>query len=327
MLVTLLFGVIAFSVVIGVWKIAVAKLPEKGAEEACFFTNAASSKYLSYSFEVSGQEIDARIRPPRGCKKIDKTIPDDFYELNAGGAKEQLNKMVRTCWWMWLEGRDHGIMEQNLVYGKNRCFICYQFQVKEKMSFSAAEFDKELYEKVYDIVDTSGQCAGAGGGNCVAKNAIVPKGYKAVQGSCPQEQKCLLHEENECENKGGSCISSSQAVSGKVPYTKLKCERGKTCYIGQQNVITYGTYVQSSGGKGKIFVDKANIGTFDQNGVYAVTFIAKTDDLLVDKIAELKAYVLDDDKKEEISSIFISRLGAVSEECEIEVGAEAGSNG
>ena len=320
LLMWLIMATLSFVIILGLWKIAFSKVPDKASEDACFIFNAVRTKA---KLEIAGKEI---IGVPRACKKIekigDKSIPEDTYAQNAEGAKEQLSNMIAKCWWMWLEGRDPNIMEIEFFSGKNKCFICYQFGVDKDISFSAAEFDTELFKKTYKAEDSSDKCAGALGGKCVNKDECI-NDYKEA-GKCQDKDKvCCIHKKNVCENKGGTCNTKPCDSDNEPLYPKWKCETGKSCCIKKDNQLTYYEYVQVSGGPGRIIIDKNNIQNFDDKGVYAVTF-AKQDTFI-----ELKLKDLDPSAslRKDISTIFISKLSDVDKLCVVELGVEAGVNG
>ena len=219
LLMWLVMGTLSFVIILGLWKFAFSKAPDKAAEDTCFIFNAVRTKA---KLTLAGKEI---LGVPRACKKIEKTgdksIPEDLYTQNEQGAKEQLSNMIAKCWWMWLEGRDPNIMETELFSSKNKCFICYQFGVDKGITFTATRFDPELFEKTYKVEDSSDKCAGALGGKCYAGDKCG-EGYTKA-GKCQEKGKvCCINKKNECVNKGGSCKTGPCDSNNEALYSEWK---------------------------------------------------------------------------------------------------------
>lgn len=319
LLMWLFIATLSFIVILGLWKLAFSKAPDKASEDTCFIFNAIRTKA---KLEVARKEI---LSVPRACKKIEKTgdkaIPEDIYQQNNKGAKDQLSNMITKCWWMWLEGRDPNIMEGNIFYGKNKCFICYQFDVDEEISFTATKFDKELFENTYRFEDSSDKCAGALGGMCFDGDKCE-KDYNKI-GKCSEGKVCCVHKKNVCENKGGTCRTKGPCDSKTEALNPdLKCEEGACC-IKKENQLTYYEYIQEFGGPGRIIIDRS-IGNFESSGTYAVTFIGRSDDLILKNIPLLQKLDL---YNLEIATILVSNLKDVDRKCQIELGTEAGVSG
>ncbi len=320
----LIMATLSFVIILGLWKLAFSKAPDKAAEDACFIFNSIRTKA---KLEIAGKEI---LGVPRACKKIEKTgdksIPEDIYQQNSKGAKDQLSNMIAKCWWMWLEGRDPNIMETELFSSKNKCFICYQFDVDKKISLPVKKFDIELSKKTYRVEDSSDKCAGQFGGYCVDESACGKD--SKIEGKCQEDKVCCIHKKNICENKGGICKEICDTISddGEVLHTDWKCGEKSSCCIKKENQLTYYEYVQQFGGPGKIIIDES-IGDFDFRGTYAVTFIAKTDKYILVRLPTLENLVPIEDLTKDISSIYVSRLSDVDGKCDIELGVEAGISG
>jgi len=315
----MILRIIAFAVIVSIlgW-VFINVLPDKAKESACFYSNAIRSDF-NVDFKVG------KIATPRTCATIQKEIPQKelkIYEPNAEGAKKQLGNLVSECWKSWLEGTDKSIFSAYIIpREKNNCFICYEFTLKDEISFSAFEFDKELDEMVHQIVERDDKCSNENEQGFCVDGSKCEEGYKQVTSNqCNADQTCCKHPINICENKGGECIKTSKddegVIEGKKPHPLWPCKLGFSCYVDKENIITKKEYIQNSESVGKIVVDRENIQNFNSDGTYAVTFISETNNFPAMQNIPLVGRLIQTD----ISQILVSRYKDIEENCNIKFG-------
>lgn len=275
-IISIILLVVATGAILGVYNKAFTDADDKTIENVCRGTNA-----LRY-----GTETDVGVGQinviPRGCKTIDKKedIPSSQYQgkysSNTEAAKAELREMTARCWWMWLEGIDKNMFNQQLWEGR-KCFICYTFSVEEGAGFSYSDFISSMAASPYTARDDSDECAGGGGGECRNScGADFPR--ETPSAKCREGEKCCVAQnlQDECINKGGRCASSNP--SGHQLYTKWSCAgRNERCYVQDQNFASYFDYITGiaglEGGKGLILLDDS-AGFFSSGKKYAISFMS-----------------------------------------------------
>src|SRR3989344_7046641 len=335
---------LVFFFALGIFNYVFAEVNDNISEQACRFTNALR---IGTSISVVGGDVRVA---PRGCKTIDKTVPDEEHVNNVlvppGREKEENAKKYATiqhvsdlaarCWWMWLEGISYtdkngheqkDVLDPSLLSTNNQCCICYVFELDPKKSvpFSTKDLVDYMGSTFHKIRDTSDQCSSLGGickQKCsdVYTNDPAPVRYtEEVQGNCDQQRAgtkcCVVDKSYECENRGGKC--SSDGIF-KNPFNGWSCKGGGYCYLADANYFTYTRYIQEYNGRGRFQPDVGS--GFQANTKYAVVFHENTDPAFFNiNVYDLATKLWEPDKKQ-IDGIEILPLDRISKTCAVDWG-------
>jgi len=211
---------------------------------------------------------------PRLCNTIDKTqkktlIPSGNYPQTREGAYEEIRDMIKDCWYMWLDGTVPNTFTK-LARQQDSCFVCYMYGIKDEDKYGGINFEAiaESMTKPYFVVDRSDKC-GLNGGFLVpcSDEDYCPdeiKDRKKEEG-CPDDWErttskkaassnsiCCAKSKNECENKGGKCLTSSDSVYN-TDFVKWSCPRDKTCFVRKDDSYSYIRYITQFESEGQIF--------------------------------------------------------------------------
>ena len=272
------FGIIGTAIKLGEQKVS-AKIPGK----LCQATNAARA---ATAIDTGVMEVNV---VPRFCKTIHKAIPSKGYQQTTDGAKKEMKDMTTNCWWQWLEGGTAGMFGKSWPWSKNKCFVCYTYDIKKNRnvkSFSAEAFTDTLRSTAYIARDTSDKCNPAGGGYCTTGSCDPNKGWREVQskpGICKKDRVCCVARSvrDECVNKGGRCEIGGCPSTYPAKYEDWSCGAGECC-LEKENYFTTLDYIQFFNGQGRISIE-GDIETFNAQGTkgadtYAIAFVQENDD-------------------------------------------------
>lgn len=300
----------ATALIITVFTIAAGRADDKTAENLCRGFNS-----IRYATQFGEGKLSVTLAP-NACKTIDKkNVPSEDYKNSADSAKDSAQKEVKDlmarCWWMWLEGNQKNMFTKSWYNLQNGCFICYTFSTDKDVGYMSYDDFSASLNKPYYAVDRTDRCAPMGQGGKCMDSCTAPFTTEVTSSKCnPQEslaveignklinsgsttdpsskaeektgtgvpvRKCCTAE-NECENRGGKCLSEPTQVYS-VPYTGWACKQGH-CYLEPDKMASYLDYIQGTrgagGGAGKVLFINGETGI--KPGVkYAVTFVSPGD--------------------------------------------------
>lgn len=301
--------IVAFFIIVGIWNMFFSKAEGATAEIMCRNFNAARTK----------TEIDLKVTSfnlvPRTCKMLHRDIPTTDYPNTVEGTMSEMSYLVARCWWQWLEGTQPNIFGDKWWWKKNKCFICYTFNIKKGIDpFQSITFQKFLDEHQYIVKDTSDICNFNGGGYCRLKEEGCSKDEEQVASNrCPKEEvngeikeRICCNKEIECENKGGICLNGCGVDQKEYEGWSCKGSEGEKCCIESDNFLSYTDYVQRYMGEGAIVVSVDEFQPLKET--YAITFYSKTDNWLINWFRDKKV----------VDAIRISKLKDVETMCAVE---------
>jgi len=233
--------------------------------------------------------------------------------------------LTARCWWMWLEGIEYDVkkddqivhvkdvLDPELLTRQNKCFVCYSFQLKNDISFTADDLYTYMGRTFYTIKDTSDQCSGVGG---VCKTSCAAPFDQEVPGTCnkirPGTKCCVADKKFDCENRGGSCGLKIQGSDYTQLFNGWRCRNEKICLLRSENYFPYTKYIQEFNGKGRFNINIPDFKANDPRGGYAIVFNEITDAKILDKI--FPSFIGG------IDSIMVTSIDKVNKECNVEWG-------
>ena len=194
--------------------------------------------YTEIKDPVTGKLPLGSVASPLLCRTIDKRLPEDNK-----ATKEQIKKdfaqLSASCWNQFGEGLIADVFKKGDPY-KNSCFVCYTVSLRETSDFNKNSEIKSAELLQYFFGNTY---------------KILGKGTK-------------------CEDSNGLCRTSNPDTSLYAQQDSLKCQSSRErCFVENSKVYSYGEYIESFGGKGKIIIgDDIRPGE-----TYAVSFGSPTD--------------------------------------------------
>jgi len=308
-LIEIVLLLVATTLIITIFTMAAGRADEKTAENLCRGFNA-----IRYATQIGEGKLSITLAP-NACKTIDKKdVPSKDYKTNVDSAKESAQKeimdLMARCWWMWLEGNQKNMFDKSFYNIQNGCFICYTFSTIKDVGYMKYEDLSASLNQPYYAVDRTDRCAPLSlGGKCM-DSCTAPFTTEVPSSKCnPQEslavevgnklinpgsttdsssktdgktgtgvpiRKCCTAE-NECENRGGKCLSDSTPIYSAY-YKDWQCKQGH-CYLEPDRMASYLDYIQGTrgagGGAGKVlFLNEGGIHTGTK---YAITFISPGD--------------------------------------------------
>lgn len=94
--------------------------------------------------EIAGLPVQSGPIVPIMCKTIDKKLDGNEREVT-----KQIADLTTQCWHMFLDGEYKNIFNKlDLLYGKNRCFICYTFSIDD-VDITGEEFIDYMIKTPY----------------------------------------------------------------------------------------------------------------------------------------------------------------------------------
>ncbi len=309
--------IVSFFIIWGIWNMIFSKAEGATAEQLCRNFNAGRT-----SGEVKWKEFTLFNLVPRTCKRLDKIIPSDDYPQTVEGTMSEIGYLVARCWWQWLEGTQDDIFEETGPWGKNKCFVCYSFNIKKGINtFKGVDLKKFLDEHQYIVKDTSDICNVNGGGHCKLKEGGCSKDEEQIPSSrCPKmeingemKERICCNKNIECENKGGICSDKCEGNLKEYQIWSCKGSEGEKCCIESDNFLSYTDYVQIYMGEGAIVVGVDEFQPLKET--YAITYISKTS-----VWGDLRRTFGEKDPfpEDEVNTILVSRLNNVDQLCDIE---------
>ena len=100
--------------------------------------------------KIAGFPVQSGPIVPIMCKTIDKKkLKGDETEV-----KKQIADLTTQCWHMFLNGEYENLFNKiDLLYGSNRCFICYTFGIdNEKVEITGEEFTDYMVKTPYPYI-------------------------------------------------------------------------------------------------------------------------------------------------------------------------------
>ena len=306
-LIEILLILVATFLIITIFTIAAGRADDKTAENLCRGFNA-----IRYATQIGEGKLGVTLAP-KACKTIDKKdVPSKDYKSNIDSDKESAQKEIRDlmarCWWMWLEGNQKNMFDKSFYNWQNGCFICYTFSTEKDVGFMSYDGLSASLNNPYYAVDRTDKCAPLGqGGKCMdsctepfttevpsskcnpQESLAVEIGEKLINpdstkdstteektGTGVPKRKCCTAE-NECENRGGKCLSEPTQVYS-VYYSGWQCKQGR-CYLEPDKMASYLDYIQGTrgagGGAGKVLF--LNEGGIKPGTKSAITFVSPGD--------------------------------------------------
>ena len=122
---------------------------------------------------------------------------------------------------------------------------------------------------------------------------------------------------SECEHNGGECKKS--AGIGQVEFSKWACVGSKTCFVGEEYMVSYYQYIEEDD-LVKTYIDSENIGTFDDSQNYAIVFLSPNENPhweLTNHIYNAAAYIAGTEATKfwGKSFIIVSTMNKISDYC------------
>jgi hypothetical protein len=304
--------IIAFILILGVFKQFIGKAEGKTAETICRGSVAAriyakiEQKQLGFEKKLS----------PLLCKTLNKELPESTpakgKELET--VKREISNSIARCWWMFGEGTTKDTFGSDIFPRlADKCFICYTIKIKDmdKGFFKGVDLRAFMASQPYKIIEEDDSCH-LGDGFCYNTKQECEdakqdyKGYFKFDKNSKQCQKKnkkgCCYTNYDCINKGGICKSSNPNKENYVEYNKWSCPRKLNCFIKKDSYQTYLDYIQLNG---KFYVDD-NLLFKEKKETYAVVFISDTSNLNgVNFIGQLPWI----GQKEDLNRVLITRLG------------------
>lgn len=124
-------------------------IDEEASEKACR-TSVKVRMDIVLRTEIAGVPVQSRPMVPIMCKTTDK----GKLEGNEEEVKKQIADLTAKCWYMFLNGEYLNLFNKlDLLYGRNRCFICYTFSIDNKeISITRDEFIDYMVNTPYPYV-------------------------------------------------------------------------------------------------------------------------------------------------------------------------------
>lgn len=278
MIITIAILTFSLILIIGLWQTFLSKADDVAAEKLCESFNAvrvfSAQTTLGHKFYVI----------PNACRTIDKgVLPEEAYPKTKKATKENIARLMTTCWQMWLEGREKNMFADNWPFGNDKCNICYTFSIDKGIDFTMVDLELFFDNTIYFAEDASQKCApteaGYSGGFCREKNCETDE--KQISSTkCKAGEFCCIQKDrdNECKNKGGNCRpltnGCNQGEKEFIPPKGWSCKNKEDiCCINEEKVFSYREYIQSYGGGGKLIYNPGNL-KFANPGQYAITFVS-----------------------------------------------------
>ena len=326
-----------FFFMLGFYNYVSAEVNDDVSEQLCRTTNALR---IGTAISTIGGEVRLA---PRGCKTIDKTVPDakhvnnvlipaDAQDRNKNkyAAIQHVADLSARCWRMWLEGitwtGKDGSVKKDILDPESgfsptkKCFICYEFELKKDVSFTTAELINYMDKTFHSVKDTSDQCSIVGG-ICKTDCGVADSRYSAnvfrneVPGTCnqirPGTKCCVIDKKYDCENRGGKC---SPGGVFQNPFNGWKCRDSSStlCFLSNENYFSYTKYIQEFNGRGRFHPEVA--GGFKPNEKYSIVFNERV------KPWTGITFPWTDTEETQIDGILIRPQNAVGQNCEIDWG-------
>lgn len=260
-------------------KYASSKLDESLQVKLCRTLNEIKFRFdKDDSAFVSGSAV---------CNTINKHskkgsfVPTSKYIQDKEGAEAEIREMLKNCWYMWLEGSRKDMFKGYTT--NERCFTCYTFKIKDNIKGVTLSSLENSMDNPYIAKDTSDKCAPIGGGYWRDKKCNPGERESETKNFLNTDSKCCVKDRNECENKGGICLTS-KASQDQGMYTKWSCPKSEqNCYIMKNSLFSYTNYIREYGPRGgEIYFIPQSGGQstdmgFNAGEIYAVSFVSPSE--------------------------------------------------
>lgn len=205
---------------------------------------------------------------PLFCKTFDLTFPERRFEDIHPGENEAVYRniadRIADCWWQFGQGViEKDIFGKNMGWGRDRCFTCYTFSIKDKELYR--EIDPDILYFYMDITPYT------------AAEVYLPM-CTGQEGE--DKNSCVDVDAPECERKGGVCSSIELQYPPFDEYPLWSCNRNQKCYVDESMLITYFDFMDYHA-PGILMIDDDIFenGYFSTTDVYAISFISSTTDM------------------------------------------------
>ena len=271
----------------------ISKAEAKSSESICR-GSAVLREQARIEQEVLGHKFGIT-RFPLLCKTLDKEVPQDPQSTKEEVMGEIADLMAR-CWWQFGEGKiEDPFKEGN--FNKKNCFVCYTVATKKTKNFkeeiSSKDFFEYLFNTPYKIIEETDRCK-IGDGFCTdtennckfdSRGPVDYWKYEKDNKICKELDKGgCCYSNYDCLNKGGFCKEDSFNDKKYKKYDKWKCPEKLTCFIKEDNLVSYGDYIQEGGGNVRVLLFKedgentmADVGIRPSEEVYAISFGSPTE--------------------------------------------------
>jgi len=239
MLVIILLTIAGFILILGILKVFISEAEAKTQEVICKGSVLLREKTYTELETIGGIKY-TEVGSPLLCNTIDEKIPKD-KAANKEKIKEELAKLMVSCWNQFGEGLIDDVFKAGDPF-VNNCFVCYNIRLGE-----GSDFKKEDPLKTTDFL-----------------KFLFEEPYKISLSS------------KKCEKLKGLCRKENPDTDFYIKYTRVICEEKKeSCFVPKEQFTSYGEYIQSFSGQGKIILGMENIVPGE---TYAISFGSPTDE-------------------------------------------------
>lgn len=210
---------------------------------------------------------------PLLCKTFDLKFPEEKYPPTRDSVVKNIADRTADCWWQFGEGLvETDVFEKNLLWGRNKCFICYTFSTD-----TLKEDEVIKIEEVYDYMASSPYKAISDDRAVCGSKEAEENSLSNAGGDQGSEVKCIDQKTPECERKGGNCRDYCTTTTESEFYDWACLKKSQKCCVNNENLVTYLDYIYYAKGTGVVSVGD-NMGAFEKKQTYAIAFISQTTD-------------------------------------------------
>jgi len=148
-LVSMIILIMSFFIIFQAAIFAFDHLNKNAAEEVCRASVKARMDVVLRT-KIEGVSVQTRPMVPIMCKTIDKKK----LKGNEREVKKQIADLTTKCWHMFLDGEYENLFNRlDLLFGQNRCFICYTFSIDDdKVEITGDEFKHYMLKTPYPYI-------------------------------------------------------------------------------------------------------------------------------------------------------------------------------
>ncbi len=264
----ILLVIVSFMIILGAIQMFASRADVDSGLSICRGSLALSEhSAIGGEFDALGTSIDFSTKlSPLLCKTYDLQFPEKKFEKEFGKTKDAVLKNIAErivdCFWQFGEGKvDSNVFGKQFFdfTTKNNCFNCFTFTIDEM--------------KDAEYIDTNDLFSFMSKTPYTASADDRPF-CEGDEGENPED--CIDKNQPECKRKGGIC-AEDYLIGQYSKFEKWSCPKKETCFVKNENLLTYMEYIYFSGGQGMISINDG-LTTFTQDETYTIAFVSQTSD-------------------------------------------------